>query len=558
MWDQDWALLGIEPTTELAAIKKAYALKLKTTRPDDDADAYQALRGAYERVQQWVKWQASAGTAESTASQSASAEPAPAISTAPATADAVADVTAAAPSAEPGPRPALAAADMAPPPTRPVTPQELIESLELAWRRGGEAALWTAWHEARARLDEQPLRLRAEFSAQFARWVLRLPQLPNAFVAMLNRHFSWLDDFRVEREIGSDLVQALHDELDSRLLRPINDPGALQLADPLLRFNAHRRQGPWLPNLAFAIVLQPLLARTLQQLGTRLIRRLGVPAGEREALRELTIRAAWLRFALLALGYYGVSAARGGLGGETLLRVISWVVTTLLIFGTTVLIGGLINTGLGLVMSRRIGRLLQGWRQHRRQPLLGIGLMLFVAALAYFDVKADALLMHPSSLAAGGNSGGWLLPTLLGMAAFAGLLLAWPQDAGHGFVCVGLSPLVCSLFALWLLPSLPLTTSLLLSLAWMLAAAGVREGRLPAPGLLEWPFRPMLNSFMLVDRWGLTTAMLPLFCAFAYAMLPGPRPGGAGLFLTWVLSNLALIWLQSRGETWALARLSRA
>lgn len=52
MWEQDWALLGIAPTTELAAIKKAYALKLKTTRPDDDAAAYQALRGAYERAQQ--------------------------------------------------------------------------------------------------------------------------------------------------------------------------------------------------------------------------------------------------------------------------------------------------------------------------------------------------------------------------------------------------------------------------------------------------------------------------------------------------------------------------
>lgn len=54
MWEDDWALLGIEPTTELAVIKKAYALRLKVTRPDDDADAYQALRGAYERLQQWA------------------------------------------------------------------------------------------------------------------------------------------------------------------------------------------------------------------------------------------------------------------------------------------------------------------------------------------------------------------------------------------------------------------------------------------------------------------------------------------------------------------------
>ena len=56
MWDEDWARLDIERTTQLAAIKKAYAVKLKVTRPDDDAQAYQALRAAYERAQQWAAW----------------------------------------------------------------------------------------------------------------------------------------------------------------------------------------------------------------------------------------------------------------------------------------------------------------------------------------------------------------------------------------------------------------------------------------------------------------------------------------------------------------------
>ena len=50
---QDWQHLGLEgPSTDLATIKRAYAKRLRTTRPDDDAEAYQALREAYDRMVQ--------------------------------------------------------------------------------------------------------------------------------------------------------------------------------------------------------------------------------------------------------------------------------------------------------------------------------------------------------------------------------------------------------------------------------------------------------------------------------------------------------------------------
>ena len=42
-----WDILGLAPTQDVRAIKRAYAAKLKTTRPDDDAQAYQDLREAY-------------------------------------------------------------------------------------------------------------------------------------------------------------------------------------------------------------------------------------------------------------------------------------------------------------------------------------------------------------------------------------------------------------------------------------------------------------------------------------------------------------------------------
>lgn len=43
-----WSVLGIEPTQDITAIKRAYARQLKSTRPDQDPEAYQHLREAFE------------------------------------------------------------------------------------------------------------------------------------------------------------------------------------------------------------------------------------------------------------------------------------------------------------------------------------------------------------------------------------------------------------------------------------------------------------------------------------------------------------------------------
>jgi hypothetical protein len=56
MYASDWERLGLGPTRDIPAIKRAYALQLRTTRPDDDAQAYQALREAYERAQYWARY----------------------------------------------------------------------------------------------------------------------------------------------------------------------------------------------------------------------------------------------------------------------------------------------------------------------------------------------------------------------------------------------------------------------------------------------------------------------------------------------------------------------
>ena len=50
-----WEILGIPTTTDVSSIKKAYAKKLKHCRPDEDAEAFQQLREAYQVALAYAK-----------------------------------------------------------------------------------------------------------------------------------------------------------------------------------------------------------------------------------------------------------------------------------------------------------------------------------------------------------------------------------------------------------------------------------------------------------------------------------------------------------------------
>ena len=53
-----WSVLGIEPTDDVRAIKRAYAAKLKKCRPEDDAAGFQELNSCYKHAVAMVKHQA--------------------------------------------------------------------------------------------------------------------------------------------------------------------------------------------------------------------------------------------------------------------------------------------------------------------------------------------------------------------------------------------------------------------------------------------------------------------------------------------------------------------
>ena len=57
MW-LDWQQLGIQPTLDQRAIKRAYAARLKQCRPDEQPEAFQRLHAAYKQALEWAAWQA--------------------------------------------------------------------------------------------------------------------------------------------------------------------------------------------------------------------------------------------------------------------------------------------------------------------------------------------------------------------------------------------------------------------------------------------------------------------------------------------------------------------
>ncbi|MCI8399771.1 MAG: J domain-containing protein [Oscillibacter sp.] len=50
-----WKILGLEPTEDTAAIKRAYAQKARTCHPEEDPEGFLALRNAYQAALRWAE-----------------------------------------------------------------------------------------------------------------------------------------------------------------------------------------------------------------------------------------------------------------------------------------------------------------------------------------------------------------------------------------------------------------------------------------------------------------------------------------------------------------------
>ena len=304
MYVSDWDRLGIGATRDLIAIKKAYALRLRVTRPDDDAEAYQALREAYERAQHWARHAADEDEDDEEFVDERAVEKAAAPAT---TEPAFVDVqpesvhdTALAPVAF--------APDAAPEPEAwtgipaDETPEALVGQSYQQWHDGGEAALSAAWPGIESALSRLPLSHRAEASARFADLVISVTDLPHPYVRRLQEHFGWLGDFRIDRMIGPARAEALRQALADVCPPIVTDAQVLHHYADVSRLH-QLLQGRWRVHawLHAALVGWPLQRRMLEA-GPRLLRGLGIDIADQSKLGAALEVALWWRvFAMVAL-----------------------------------------------------------------------------------------------------------------------------------------------------------------------------------------------------------------------------------------------------------------
>jgi hypothetical protein len=401
MYASDWERLGLGPTRDIPTIKRAYALQLRTTRPDDDAQAYQALREAYERAQYWARYvpddeeleedTAEADNADDTggmpdenaADESAAGETLAAQTSAQPAVDGSSggEAQAGSPHAEP-----LAAATTSVTATDdddgpswqqeaelPIdeTPEALVDRSYHLWRGEGTEALLQAWPKLEAALDRLPLVRRPEASARFADLVISCPELPPEFMQQLQLHFGWLGDFRIDRMIGTARAEALRQALAEVVVMPVQDPQVLQqFADLRGLHRLLQRRWPVHAWLYTALLGWPLW-RQMAEAGPRLLRGLGIEADDQKKLGHAFDVGLWARLALMA----GLL-----LGACALITSGNWVEA--IAATATTAAGGVAVLGAALIAGTKVSEFLQArasqsdvigrWLQRGRGPWLGL------------------------------------------------------------------------------------------------------------------------------------------------------------------------------------------
>jgi hypothetical protein len=200
-----WQILGIEPSQDTGEIKKAYAAKLKVTRPDDNAAAYQQLRGAYQLALEHAKSTpfTSAVSNKNQHSDGSLVEAHTTIQVADAGMSSVPQMPCQSTDTKEkysSPNEATSPKNQIPHLSLP-TPEQIIQQVFQHWDIDNDLTLVAYWPQLKQTLMDAPLDHVNYYSNVLAEMVISYPKLPPQFIELLSDHFGWTEDFKWQRSL---------------------------------------------------------------------------------------------------------------------------------------------------------------------------------------------------------------------------------------------------------------------------------------------------------------------------------------------------------------------
>ena len=586
-----WDELGIEPTADAVDIKRAYAKRLKNTRPDDDAAAYQLLREAYDAALDWARAQRATGmptmpvpaiddatdaqqaNVAAIASEALPLAPVDAFTalsfdddaTWPASDDGFSDSSKEA--QVPPEDVSVGVSDETPPEF--TSPEAIARGVYGYWSEHGDEALVALWPRVRHDLDALPLALRSDASNWMATLVLDCPELPGGFVLPLAAYFGWRDDFRVAALVGPGRAHALHERLHALGLRGKSDPSLLhRFRDARALAELLRHGKVWRARLLAMLMSGGTAERTPHELG-EFLDAIDLRRDEGSRIGNL-ITLHWIArisglFALfLLLRLFSTESGAWIAPVESGIAVMA---------GALMVFSGFIHFGMMIGFERLVP---ETWRQWRTEwPRVAA----MVALFGTVGVAAWGFTMPANTEAASAWQflGGWALIMLLP-------LINWPS--GRTWWAPLLLPMtvVLTVMLRGLFPEHSVLASFALAQAWVLAASALlvhRTGEIVA--LYRNPFvwlRPTnalgwivvivfikgvaffvaalciitlpLTVFVSTLRHGMVAGFATLACACVIAT---GISEGDDLPLALLLSLILAVWLMA-GLRWVAGKLA--
>lgn len=216
-----WNLLALEPTGDALTIKRAYAKQLKNHRPDDAAEAYQALREAYEWALVEADWIRQSTDDDGEDKDTHHIYDTPTL------------------------HPELSARELTQPTVDDTESDadwvETDHALDLL-NRWADRLLdpnFTEenWQILRQELDALPLDEQATVSELFADFVLEHSPISAPFLEKLAQYFQWGRDYRDAARMGVYKLTQLRERLDADMPARIRSTLLIEQATELLRLD---------------------------------------------------------------------------------------------------------------------------------------------------------------------------------------------------------------------------------------------------------------------------------------------------------------------------------